>query len=79
MKLWIFFPLLKFLTIWGKCHLQSKNLEKLISVNKNWPNDARVGCKAPNNLVQLIYFELDLKHELDEFGDSFKQDELKED
>jgi hypothetical protein len=48
-------------------------------VNKNWPNDARVGCKAPNNLVQLIYFELDLEQELDEFGDSFKQDELKED
>jgi hypothetical protein len=38
-----------------------------------------VGCKAPNNLVQLIYFELDLEQELDEFGDSFKQDEVKED
>ncbi len=48
-------------------------------MNKNWPNDARVGSKACNNLVQLICFELDLEHELDEFGDSFKQDELKED
>jgi len=48
-------------------------------VNKNWPNYTMVGCKAPSNLVQLIDFELDLKHELDEFGDSFEQDELKED
>ncbi len=48
-------------------------------MNKNWWNDARVGCKAPNNLLQLIYFEFDLEHELDEFGHLFKQDELKED
>jgi hypothetical protein len=43
-------------------------------VNKNWPNDAKVGCKAPNNLVQLI-----ILHELNEFGDLFEQDELKKD
>jgi hypothetical protein len=48
-------------------------------VNKSWSNDARVSCKAPNNLLQLIYFELDLEHESDEFGDSFEQDELKKD
>ncbi len=46
-------------------------------MNKNWFNDARVSCKAPNNLLQLIIFELDSEHELDEFGDSFEQDELK--
>ncbi len=43
------FSLTKILTNLRKCHLQSKNLEKLIFVNKNWSNDARVGCKAPNN------------------------------
>jgi hypothetical protein len=48
------FPLTKNLTNLRKCHLQSKNLENLIFMNKNWPNDARVGCKASNNLVQLI-------------------------
>jgi hypothetical protein len=50
----IFFPLTKILTNLRKCHLQSKNIEKLIFVNKNWPKIARVGCKAPNNLVKLI-------------------------
>jgi hypothetical protein len=42
---------------------------------KNWPNDARVGCKAPSNLVELI----DLKHELREFEGSFEWDGLKDD
>jgi hypothetical protein len=36
-------------------------------VNKNWPNDAKVGCKVFRNLVNLIDFELNLKQELDEF------------
>jgi hypothetical protein len=48
-------------------------------MSKNWPNDARVGCKAPNNLIDLINFESNLKFELDEFESSFEQDELKED
>jgi hypothetical protein len=43
------------------CCLQSKNLEKLIFVSKNWLNDARVGCKYPNDLVKLI--EMDEKSE----------------
>ncbi len=49
-----FFSLTKILMNLRKCHLQSKNLEILIFVSKNWPNDARVGCKAPSNLIQLI-------------------------
>ncbi len=48
------FPLTKNLTNLRKSHLQSKNLEKLIFVDKNWPTDPRVGCKALNNLVQMI-------------------------
>jgi hypothetical protein len=46
---------------------------------KNWPNDARVSCKAPHNLVELIDLKLDLKHELNEFEGSFEWDELKDD
>jgi hypothetical protein len=62
-----FFSLAKTLINLRRCHLQFfLNLEKLIFVNKNWSNDTMVGCKAPNNLVQLIDIELYLKHELDE-------------
>jgi len=36
------------------CHLQSKNLEKLIFANKNWLNDEIIGCKYCNDLVKFI-------------------------
>ncbi len=59
-----FFSLAKIFINLRRCHLQFlKNLEKLIFANKNWSNDTIMG---PNNLVQLIDFELYLKHELDE-------------
>jgi hypothetical protein len=61
-----------------KCHLQTKNLENLVFANKNWPNDVRVGCKAPSSLLELIDCEIDLK-ELDEFESSFEQEKLNED
>jgi hypothetical protein len=48
-------------------------------VNKNWSNDAKVGCKAFRNLVNFIDFELNLKQELDKFERSFEQDEWKDD
>jgi hypothetical protein len=41
-------------------------------VNQNWPNDAKASCKTPNNLVNLIDFELNLEQEKDEFEDSFE-------
>jgi len=60
-----FFSLVKILINLRRCHLQFlKNLEKLIFVNKNWSNDMMVDCKASNNLVQLIDFELYLKHDI---------------
>ncbi len=37
-----------------------------------------MSCKAPNNLVDLINFELGLEHKLDDFESSFEQDKLKE-
>jgi hypothetical protein len=61
-----------------KCHLQLKNLENLILMNTNWPNDVRVGCKALFSLLKLIDYEIDLK-EVDEFESSFEQEELNED
>jgi hypothetical protein len=41
-------------------------------MNKNWPNDAKVGCKSLSNLVELIDFELNLEDELDKFESSFE-------
>jgi hypothetical protein len=50
------FSLTEILTNLKRCHLQLDNLEKWIFMNKNWLNDARMGCKALNNLVMLIDF-----------------------
>ncbi len=41
----IFFSLASVLTTLEDVVYKSKNLEILIFVSKNWPNDARVGCK----------------------------------
>ncbi len=65
--------MLEFSRIWRHVIYNNKNLEKL---NKNWPNDTYVGCKAPHNLAKLIDSILNLTQELDEFEDSFEQDEL---
>jgi hypothetical protein len=34
--------------------LQLNNLDKLIFVNKNWPNDLKVGCSSLFDLIKLI-------------------------
>jgi len=71
----IFFLVENFTNLTRSC-LWSYNFEKLIFMSKNWPNYEKVDCKAPYNLVELINFELDLKHKLDEFEGSFEWDEL---
>ncbi len=48
-----------------KCHLQSRNLGKLICVNKNWPSDPRIGCKPPSNFMELIQTYLDFEEVLE--------------
>ncbi len=48
-----------------KCHLQLNNLDKLIFVNKNWPNDFKVGCKYFSNLVKFIAINAYLQEELE--------------
>ncbi len=49
----------------------NKNLEKLILLNKNWPNDVRVGCKSPNDLVEFIEMNEQLEEKLQEFEGEF--------
>jgi hypothetical protein len=44
------FSLAGILTSRKKCQLESKNLNKLIFINQNWPNDPRVGCNMPSTL-----------------------------
>jgi hypothetical protein len=44
-------------------------------MNKNWPNDTRIGCKPFFNLVELIQVDAELKEELEEFQKTFEKDE----
>jgi hemerythrin-like domain-containing protein len=44
------FSLARIFTNLRKSHLQIENLEKFIFVNKNWPNDPKIGCKSSSNL-----------------------------
>jgi hypothetical protein len=41
-------------------------------VNKNWPNDSRVGCKPIYSLVKFIQTYLSFEEELEEFESSFE-------
>jgi hypothetical protein len=52
------FSLVGIITNLRRCRLQSENLDKSIFVNKNWPNDPRIGCKSPSNLVEFIENDL---------------------
>ncbi len=45
-------------------------------MNKNWPNDTRIGCKPFSNLVELIEVDAKLKEELEEFEKTFKKYEI---
>ncbi len=40
-------------------------------MNKNWPNDCRVGCKSPSNLSKLIGIDVDLEEKLEQFEKDF--------
>jgi hypothetical protein len=51
-------------------------LEKLIFVTENWLNDARVGCKYPNDLVNFIDMDEQSKEQVKKFEHEFKQDEI---
>jgi hypothetical protein len=46
--------------------LQYKNLDKLIFVSQNWPNDFTVGCNMPSTLLEFIKKDVMLEEELEE-------------
>ncbi len=61
-----------------RCHLQTKNLEKLILVNKNKPNDPKIGYNSPSNLMKFLGKDVDLEEELKKFETEFERDEVVE-
>lgn len=44
----------------------------LIFHNKIWPNDPRVGCNSPFNLIELIENDVALKEELKQYESEFE-------
>ncbi len=47
-------------------------------MRKNWPNDLKVGCKSPSNLVEFIEVDQDLEEKLEQFEGDFERDEVSE-
>ncbi len=45
-------------------------------MNKNWPNDYRVGWKSPSNLLELISVNQNLEEELEQFERTFEKNEI---
>jgi hypothetical protein len=72
------FSLTKILINLRICHLQLEHLDNLIFVSKKWPNDLRVGCKSPSNLVAFIESDLNLEKKFEEFERAFERDEVVE-
>jgi hypothetical protein len=62
----------KVLTNMSRCKLQCNNLEKLIFVKQNWPNDFRLNYNSRNNSIKLIE-TLQLKEKLKGFEGAFGQ------
>jgi hypothetical protein len=69
------FSLARILNNLRRCS-QTEILEKLIFVNKNWPNDPRISCKSPSNLVEFLEKDVVLEEELEEFEGEFERDEV---
>jgi len=55
------FPLDGILISFRRCRLQSENLDKLIFVDKNWPNDPRIDYRSPFRLIKLIEIDVNLE------------------
>ncbi len=45
-------------------------------MNKNWPNNCRVGYKSPFNLLKLIEIDVDLENQLQQFEGVIEIDEI---
>jgi hypothetical protein len=48
------------------------DLDKLIFVNKNWPNDPMINCKSFFSLIDFIETDANFKKELEEFEKTLK-------
>jgi hypothetical protein len=55
---------------------QSNFFDKLIFINKNWPNDSRIGCKSLSSSVDFVETNLNLEEDLKEFERAFEKDEV---
>jgi hypothetical protein len=53
-------------------------LDKLIFINKNWPNDSRIGCKSLFSSVDFVEINLNLEEDVKEFERGFEKDEVVE-
>ncbi len=74
----IFFFLVGIFTNLKGCRLQIEFFFKLIFVNKNWPNDPRIGYKSSSNLMEFLEKDVDLAEEFEEFEGGFERDEIVE-
>jgi len=45
-------------------------------VNKNWPNESRIGCKSLSSLGDCIESDLNLEKEMEEFERAFERVEV---
>jgi len=67
---------LEFLLVLGDVIYNQIFLDKLIFIKKHCPNDLRIGCKSPFNLVELIETSVYLKEELEDFETTLEEMKL---
>jgi hypothetical protein len=65
------------LTNLRRCHLQTCFL-KVDFCQQNQPNDSKIGCKFPSNLVELFERDINFKKEFEKFEREFEKDEVVE-
>ncbi len=75
---WKDFFLVEILTNLKRCRLKIDNLDKLIFINKIWPNDPKLDYYLPFNLIKLIETKTNvyLENKLEEYEGELEQDEL---
>jgi hypothetical protein len=56
----------------------TKNLKKLMFVNKNWPTYLRIGCKFSSNLVEFLKKDRNLEEDLEKMKCDLEWDEVVE-
>ncbi len=57
------FSLINVLTTLKHCHLQVQNLDQIIIIINNWPNDPRQNCTPNGNLKDYLKVEVILVEE----------------